>query len=111
MHAATEQDIQKMVEAIVADSAPAKVILFGSMARGQQGLHSDVDLLVVAGTGAMNGVQRWDLLKRLNRLLASFAFPKDILVYSEEEFARWQLSPNHVVARAVREGRVLYAKA
>jgi hypothetical protein len=37
-------------------------------------------------------------------------FPKDVLVYSREEFEKWQDSINHVVAIAVREGRLLYER-
>jgi len=44
---ATDVQIQKMVERIVAQFRPEKVILFGSQARGDAGPDSDVDLLVV----------------------------------------------------------------
>ena len=35
---------------------------------------------------------------------------KDILVYSRAEVEYWRDSLNHVVARALREGRVLYER-
>lgn len=44
------------------------------------------------------------------RALARFPVPKDIVVYSEAEAAAWKDSPGHLVARALREGRVLYER-
>lgn len=40
--------------------------------------------------------------------LSDIRGPKDLLVYSEDEVARWRDTSNHVVARALREGEVLY---
>ena len=42
------------------------------------------------------------------RALAGFPVPKDILVYSLDEFEWRRSGRNNVVARAVREGRLLY---
>ena len=41
------KDIQKMVNRIVKEFQPERVILFGSRARGAGGPDSDVDLLIV----------------------------------------------------------------
>jgi hypothetical protein len=35
---------------------------------------------------------------------------REILVYSSDEVERWRESRNHVVGRALREGRVLYER-
>jgi len=50
-------------------------------------------------------------MTRLWRALAGFNVPKDILVYSRDEAERWRHSLNHVVARAQREGKVLYERS
>lgn len=69
-----------------------------------------MDLVVVEsetfGTGRDRGAEE----ARLWRALAKFHVPKDILVYSADEANRWRGSPNHVLARALREGRVLYER-
>lgn len=49
-------------------------------------------------------------MARLWRVLAPFNVAKDILVYSSDEVERWRGSPNHVLARALREGQVLYER-
>jgi len=110
MKAATEQDITGMVDAIVRAEAPQAVILFGSMARGEQGPDSDVDLLVVTKQPFGPDNNRYETLKRLNYLLAPYVFPKDILAYSMDEVEQWRRSSNHVLASAVGEGKVLYGQ-
>ena len=47
---------------------------------------------------------------RLWRVLAAFDAPADLLVYSRDEVAYWRDSCNHVLARALREGKVLYER-
>jgi predicted nucleotidyltransferase len=110
MITATEQDITGMVDVIVRAEAPQAVILFGSMARGEQGPDSDVDLLVVTKQPFGPGNNRYETLKRLNYLLAPYVFPKDILAYSADEVEQWRGARNHVVASAVSEGKVLYGR-
>jgi hypothetical protein len=41
-------------------------------------------------------------------LTVRFRVPKDVLVYSRDEVARWKTSPNHMIRRVLQEGRVLY---
>ena len=48
---------------------------------------------------------------RLSLALSRFFVPKDILVFTRDEVSRWAGSRNHVIARALREGRVLYERA
>ncbi|MGH7565020.1 MAG: hypothetical protein ACREK5_11465 [Gemmatimonadota bacterium] len=36
---------------------------------------------------------------------------KDILLYSADELERWRDSPNHIIGRALRQGRVLYERS
>lgn len=56
------------------------------------------------------GRDRGEEEMRIWRALAKFHVPKDILVHSLDEVERWRGSLNHVLARAHREGRVLYER-
>ena len=47
---------------------------------------------------------------RLYQALAGFHVPADVLVYSRDDVDYWRDSLNHVLARALREGKVLYAR-
>ena len=107
---ATEAVLDGMVRAIVAEVDPDEVILFGSRARGDATVDSDVDLVVVEAAPFGPGRDRRAEAARVWRALADFDVPTDVLVYSHDEVEYWRDSRNHVLARALREGRVLYRR-
>ena len=106
----SEQLIKGMVQAIVEEVEPHRIYLFGSCARGTHTADSDVDLLIIEDQGFGPDRHRWSELKRIRKALSLFRVPKDVLVYSRDEFEKWEDSINHVIAHAVREGKLLYER-
>ena len=106
----TDDLLERMVQAIVAEVDPEQVILFGSRARGDARADSDVDLVVVVAEPFGKTRSRYQEAVRLYKVLAGSGVPKDILVYSRDDVEYWRDSLNHVLARALREGRVLYER-
>ena len=102
--------LDQMVEKIVEEVDPDQIILFGSRARGDARAGSDVDLVVVESEPFGRERSRRLEAARLYRTLSGFLVSKDILVYSRDEVEYWRDSLNHVLARALREGRVLYER-
>ena len=102
--------IDRMVQKIVEEVDPDQIILFGSRARGDARAGSDVDLVVVESEPFGRERSRRMETVRLYRSLAGFGVGKDILLYSRDEVEYWRDSLNHVLARALREGRVLYER-
>ena len=105
-----EVELGKMVQAIVNEVDPEQVILFGSRARGDERENSDIDLIVVEAEPFGPERSRHREIVRLHHALAGFHVPTDILVYSHEDVDYWRDSLNHVLARALREGKVLYER-
>ena len=105
-----EKIISQMAECIVKEVNPLRIILFGSVARGQVREDSDVDFLVIEEAPFGEGRSRFRETGRINRALAGFHVPKDVLVYSIDEVDRWRNSLNHVISHALREGRELYVR-
>lgn len=102
--------LRRMVKTIVDEVDPEQVILFGSRARGDAAADSDVDFIVVEAKPFGSGRDRRMEAARLWRALARFGVSKDILVYSLDEADYWRDSLNHVLARALREGEMLYER-
>lgn len=90
-------ELPRLVEGLVRLGA-RKVVLFGSMARRQAGIGSDIDLIAVIPTDR-GPVER--LAWVYQDLIPCGA---DILVYTPEEFARGSSFVRHVM----RDGRVLH---
>ena len=106
----TDALLGAMVQAIVDEVDPDQVILFGSRARGEERESSDVDLIVVESEPFGPSRSRHEELVRLYHAVARFPVAADVLVYSHEDVDYWRDSLNHVLARALREGKVLYER-
>ncbi len=81
----------------------AKVILFGSHARGDARAGSDLDFLVIVPE--VDGRHRE--MVRLRRSLRGMDAPIDVLVYSEEQARAWGRVPGAAIHEALQEDRVL----
>ncbi len=110
MKQVTDAIIDQMVQALVDEADPDQVILFGSRARGDSREHSDVDLIVVEAEPFGPGRSRHKEMVRLRQALRPFRVPVDVLVYSRDDVDYWRDSLNYVLARALREGTVLYER-
>ena len=106
MKVITEAVLAEVTDRLVHAVAPDKVVLFGSRARGDARVDSDVDLLVIKSSDQPRHVR----VLPLYRALRGLGIPKDILWVTPEEVEQWHEVPNHVVSRGLREGRVLYDK-
>lgn len=82
---------------------PARVILFGSYARGEADPESDLDFLVVQQDGFSH---RREIL-RLQDVLSPLRIPAEVLVISHEEATRPERAGD-AVRDALAEGVVLY---
>jgi uncharacterized protein len=78
-----QEIIHKIVEKIVKEYQPKKIILFGSYAYGEPTEDSDIDLLIIKNTDK-RPIDRWVEVKRLLRDIARI-FPVSPLVYTEKE--------------------------
>jgi len=104
----SERHKQRLVEQLerlreqLAEMNIQKAILFGSLARGDVTVFSDVDLLIVQETSAR-------FLDRLEPFYAQLDLHTDvdILVYTPAEMAD-MTTWNPLVRQALREGKVIY---
>lgn len=87
-------------------AAPGAIVtVFGSHARDDAGAQSDLDLLVVEPEVANRARES----VRLRRTLRGMDLFVDVVVVSASDAERLRGERNHVVATAMREGRVLAA--
>jgi predicted nucleotidyltransferase len=88
----------------LAEAAPnAKVILFGSRARGEGRPDSDLDLLVIE-PGLKS--RRAEFV-RLREALGAIGVPVDLIVVSAEHVEEWGAVQGTMVNQALRDGRIL----
>ena len=110
MQDVTQALLDRMIRTIVDEVDPEQVILFGSRARGDARPDSDVDLLIIESQPFGPDRSRHAEEARISRALPATPVDRDILVYSRADVEKWRGSLNHVAARALREGRVVYTR-
>ena len=98
--------IETMVDRIVGRFEPARVILFGSHARGTADEGSDVDLLVVMRDVA----DKRQAAVQMRRVLGDLPVSKDIVVTTPDEISHRGHVVGSVLHAALREGAVVYER-
>jgi predicted nucleotidyltransferase len=99
--------LPEIVERIVERFDPLKVIMFGSLARGEVDRDSDVDLLVVM-PDEIEDERR--VTVEILRALRDLPVSKDIVVTTPEEIERRGDLVGTVFRPALREDKVLYER-
>jgi predicted nucleotidyltransferase len=86
---------------------PERIVLFGSLARGNAGPDSDIDLLVVF----RDVVQRRSTAVALRLAIVDIPAPVDFVVTDLEEIERRGHIAGSALGAALREGKVVYRRA
>ena len=97
-----EEQLPKLLQALQSYH-PQRIILFGSVARGEADADSDLDVLVIKDT-ADPFVRRLEAMAEL----CPFDVHADILVYTPDELRRMVEEGNPFILQALQEGRTVY---
>ena len=100
---ALERNCPLIVEQLKALGA-LRVILFGSFARGEVGLWSDLDLIAVMPSSLSSKEWMREIHTKVDREIAC-----DIVVYNEKELEE-TIPISSFLRHALKEGRIIYEK-
>jgi predicted nucleotidyltransferase len=99
--------IQCMLQKLIAEYAPQKVVLFGSHAYGTPGPDSDIDLLIIKETPE-RFLDRWVTVQRI--LTGTHrGIPVETLVVTPQEIEKRLAIGDQFIAEILEKGKVLYA--
>jgi hypothetical protein len=101
MSEATKDTIKTVVQALMPD---ARVLLFGSRARGDEDKGSDYDVLVVTKSSFADQEKSTWRNAIHKALVKSINAPVDVLLNSEAEVNSKKMFPGHVIQWALKEG-------
>lgn len=95
--------VKRIIDELVKNYQPEKVILFGSRVSGETHEWSDVDLVVIKKTDRR-------FYDRIGEASASFRhiLPVDVIVYTPEEFERMSKENWFVKEEVLGKGRLVY---
>ncbi len=97
--------MNQLVQRIVKEIHPLRIILFGSMATGKFGTDSDIDLLVVMP----EGVHRRRTAQMLYRKIRGIEAPFDIIVATPSDLEKHKHNIGLIYKTILQEGREVYA--
>lgn len=97
-------NLDLIISRICSIAEPDKIIVFGSVGRGNANKNSDIDLLIIK-SGSYDPISlAGDIYVNLHGIRQSV----DILIYSPEEIERNHQFFGSVLYPALQEGRVVY---
>ena len=97
--------LDELLPTLIEEYEPERIVLFGSMARGNVGEWSDLDLLIVKETSD-SFLERSKEVALLCRALVG----ADYLVYTPDELDEMIERGNPFLLEALKEGRTLYER-
>ena len=100
--------IQSIIQKLVAQYAPRKVILFGSYAYGVPGPDSDIDLLIIKETKE-RFIDRWVTVQRI-LTGTHHRLPVETLVLTPQEIEKREAIGDQFIQEILKKGKVLYAE-
>jgi predicted nucleotidyltransferase len=98
-----QEAIDQVVQQIVEEFKPQKIILFGSYARGNPRPESDVDLLVVMETPLKDVQQAIQICQKIE-----YRFGLDLIVHTPNNLAERIKMGDWFLRDVLKEGKVLY---
>lgn len=98
------KEIQSIMEQLINVYAPAKVILFGSLAEGIVKEGTDIDLFIIKKDIPDLGVDR---IRQLDSLI-KYKLATDFIVYKPEEVRKRLKADDPFVKSIMEKGKVLY---
>ncbi len=98
-----------MVQKIVDSYKPDKVILFGSLARGEIHNDSDIDLLIIKKSDKRRPFRTKEVFASLRGM--ERRYPLDALVYTPDELEKRISLGDYFIIRILSEGTMLYGRS
>ena len=102
----TPEKVDLAVKTAVEIARPSRVFLFGSWARGEASIDSDLDLAVFVPDGRANEIG--EVRKAILRAFVSIRMSIDLVLASEGYAAEFLDSINSVYYKILRTGKLVY---
>jgi predicted nucleotidyltransferase len=103
-----ETKLDQVVERLVNEFKPEKIILFGSHAWGTPRADSDVDLMVIVKSSPLIPTRR---AAQAYRCLQGLKVPVEVIVSTQNEIERYRSVPASLTHKILKDGQVLYGRS
>ncbi|MCU0644413.1 MAG: nucleotidyltransferase domain-containing protein [bacterium] len=98
--------LDNLIESVVKEINPIKILIFGSWARGENKAESDIDLLVVMP----DGIHRRKTAQMLYRNIRGIGVPFDLIVATVSDLEKHRNNIGLIYSTILSEGKEIYAR-
>ena len=102
----SQEKINEVINRIVKNVNPEKIILFGSYASGNPSEDSDLDILIVKEMR----MPRYKRSREVKKHLRGMKIPIDVIVYTKKEIKKWEGTKTAFINQVIKQGKVLYGQ-
>ena len=95
---------ERILNSILSEGNPEKIFIFGSYAKNNATINSDIDRFIVERTDLKKGKRASKYFRNLRDL----PIPKDIIVYTPDEFESRKLELNSLPYTILKEGILIF---
>jgi predicted nucleotidyltransferase len=102
----TPEKVDLAVKTAVEIARPSRVFIFGSWARDEATIDSDLDLAVLIPEQRRDEIP--ELRRQISRQLEPIRMSVDLIVVTEQYFARFRSSINSLYYKIANQGKLIY---
>jgi uncharacterized protein len=99
-----QEHLQELINRIVESVRPLSIVLFGSAARGEMGIDSDVDILVLMP----DGTHRRHTAQFLHTKFFGIPFAVDVIVATPADIKKYGKTNGLIYQEIIEEGVTIY---
>lgn len=105
MNQALPHHVSVVVDQIIANYKPSKIVLFGSQSTGNATIDSDYDLFMIKDTSGTIAKRQYDVWKSID----NWSIPFDFIVYTPQEVTQAKKEKSWFLNQIETKGTILYA--
>jgi predicted nucleotidyltransferase len=102
----TPEKVDLAVKTAIEVARPSRVFIFGSWARGEATADSDLDLAVLVPDERKSEIP--DLRRQISRQLEPMRMSIDLILVTEEYFAKFRSSINSIYYKIANQGKLVH---
>lgn len=102
------KEAREIAEIVAKKYKPEKIILFGSVARGEARKYSDIDLCIIKNTSIPSYKRIWKVYELLRGY--EYEYGVEPIVLTSKEFNEKKKCGNYFVRNILKDGKILYER-
>jgi len=102
----TPEKVDLAIKTAIEVARPSRVFIFGSWARGEATADSDLDLAVLVPDERKSEIP--DLWRQISRQLEPMRMSIDLILVTEEYFAKFRTSINSIYYKIANQGKLVH---